>query len=113
MIDPTIIDKVINLLISDKSDYSSNIINRTYPDGLDVEAFTFDALSITYSSVQDKYSKEHVTTYMHGLSKNSKYKGSFKKSSLENKVDFSHLRWTLDEEKDLEFLKAIFLLAES
>jgi len=108
LIDPTIMDKVINLLISDKSDYSSNIINRTYPDGLDVEAFTFDALRITYSSVKDKYSREHVTTYMHGLSKKSKYKGLFKKSSLENKVDFSHLRWTLDEEKDLEFVKAIF-----
>jgi len=108
LIDPNIIDKVINLIISDNSDYSANIINRTYPDGLDVEAFTLKTLKHTYSMVKDKYSKEHVTTYMHGLSKNSKFKGKFKISSLENKVNFSDLRWTLDEEKDLEFLKIIF-----
>jgi len=109
LIDPNIIDQVINLLISEKSDYCSNIINRTYPDGLDVEAFTFNTLNTTYYNSTDIYAKEHVTSYMHGLSKRSKKKGSFKKSSLENNVDFSYLRWTLDEDKDLEFLRVIFV----
>jgi len=108
LIDPEIIDKVISSLIENKSDYASNILNRTYPDGLDVEAFTMRTLIETYQNVKDKYSKEHVTSYMHGLSSNTKHKGDFKKSSVENKINFSHLRWTLDEEKDLEFLKALF-----
>ena len=108
LIDPSIIDLVISLIIRDKSDYASNTMKRTYPDGLDVEAFTYKALKKTYKMAKDQYAREHVTSYMHGLSKNSKSNGLFKKSSLENNVDFSHLRWTLDEEKDLELLKVIY-----
>ena len=36
LIDPLIIDQVINLYIKERVDYASNTINRTFPDGLDV-----------------------------------------------------------------------------
>ncbi len=107
-IDAEIIDKVIKLLIKDKSDYASNILKRTFPDGLDVEAFTFKALSKTFEMVKDKFSKEHVTTFMHGVSKHTKKNGNFKKSNLENDFDFSFLRWTLDEQKDLVFTRCVY-----
>ena len=35
-------------------------------------------------------------------------KGNFKKFSLEYIANFSYLRWTLDEEKDLEVIREIF-----
>ena len=41
LIDPKIIDEVINLHQRKKSDYTSNTIKKTYPDGQDVEIFTF------------------------------------------------------------------------
>ena len=107
-IDAEIIDKVIKLLIKDKSDYASNILKRTFPDGLDVEAFTFKALCKTYKIVKDKFSQEHVTTFMHGVSKNTKKNGNFKKSNLENDFDFSFLRWTIDEQKDLVFTRGVY-----
>jgi len=108
LIDSDIIDKAIKLIYSTKSDYTSNITKRTFPDGLDVEVFTFDALLEASRMSLDTFSREHVTTYMHGLRKKKKHSKTFKIASLENSLDFSNLRWTLDEQKDLDFLNTIF-----
>ena len=108
LIDPEIIDKTIKLLIDEKADYASNIIKRTYPDGLDVEVFTSKALFETGKNSPEGFCREHVTTYMHGLYKNKYPRGNFKIASLEHSADFSNLRWTLDEKKDFNFLNTIF-----
>ena len=108
LIDSDIIDKAIKLLCATKSDYTSNITKRTFPDGLDVEVFTLDTLLEANRMSLDSFSREHVTTYMHGLRKNKKYSKTFKITSLENSVDFSNLRWTIDEQRDLDFLNIIF-----
>lgn len=108
LIDSDIIDKAIKLLCATKSDYTSNITKRTFPDGLDVEVFTLDTLLEANRMSLDSFSREHVTTYMHGLRKNKKYSKTFKITSLENSIDFSNLRWTIDEQRDLDFLNIIF-----
>jgi len=108
LIDPEIIDKTVKLLIDKKVDYASNIIKRTYPDGLDVEVFTSKALFETDKNSPVGFCREHVTTYMHGLYKNKYPRGNFKIASLEHSADFSNLRWTLDEKKDFNFLNTIF-----
>ena len=108
LIDPSIIDQAIEKIIKNKVDYVSNILPRSFPDGLDVEVFTKKTLDETYNNVTEKFSKEHVTTYMHGLHKSKYKRGNFKKINIINKEDFSHLRWTLDEEKDYYFLNDVF-----
>ena len=45
MIDPDVIDEVISTFLINNHDYVSNTIKRTYPDGLDVEVMSIDALS--------------------------------------------------------------------
>ena len=108
LIDPLIIDQVINLYIKERVDYASNTINRTFPDGLDVEVFSDKSLIEADKNAKEKFSREHVTTYIHGKYKKKYTKGNFRTKSLENDVDFSHLRWTLDEDKDFYFLEKIF-----
>ena len=108
LIDPKIIDETVELLINRKADYASNILKRKFPDGLDVEVFTKHTLLETGEFAEAGFSREHVTTYMHGLHKKKYRKGDFKKASLEYTSDFSHLRWTLDEEKDHIFLDKIY-----
>ena len=44
LIDPYIIDVVIQRYLKGDCDYAANIIKRTYPDGLDVEVFGYKAL---------------------------------------------------------------------
>ena len=108
LIDPGIIDNTLELIANSKSDYASNITERTFPDGLDVEVFTKKLLMEANEKSLDSFSREHVTTYMHGLRKDKIYSKKIKKSSLKNTEDFSQLRWTLDEKKDLDFLNIIF-----
>ena len=79
LVDASIIDKAITSITKYKLDYVSNILKRTYPDGLDVEVFSRNTLKKTFENVTDDYSKEHVTTYMHGL-----HEKSIKKENLKN-----------------------------
>ena len=65
LIDPKIIDKVVSKFFQKKTDYSTNIMPPTYPDGMDVEIFNFKALEKAWqaSRKQKKY-REHVTTHI-------------------------------------------------
>ena len=38
----------------------SDVANRTYPRGLDVEIFSFDILENAYNNASEKYQREHV-----------------------------------------------------
>ena len=44
ILDPSLVDKVIYSYNSENADYASNIDPPSYPDGLDVEVFSFDSL---------------------------------------------------------------------
>jgi spore coat polysaccharide biosynthesis protein SpsF len=46
-------------------DYTSNAVIRSYPDGFDVEVFTFEALKKAYHNATNEYEKEHVPPYIH------------------------------------------------
>jgi spore coat polysaccharide biosynthesis protein SpsF (cytidylyltransferase family) len=55
-INPKIGSEVLELLLRQKYDYTSNIFpKRTFPKGLDVECFTFDCLEIAYFSWKQEY----------------------------------------------------------
>lgn len=61
-IDPEVCDQVLALL--GDYEYASNILPRGYPDGLDCEVFTMDALAAAYAAADDPSDREHVTTWM-------------------------------------------------
>lgn len=102
LIDPSLIDNVIDFHINNKFDYTSNAINPTFPDGLDVEVFSFESLKIAWENAKLLSEREHVTPYM----KNNKQK--FNIGSYKNDVDLSNHRWTLDEKEDYEFINIIY-----
>ena len=100
-VDPVIIDKILLLFNNNEYDYISNIIKPTFPDGLDVEVFSFDILKKIWKKAKSKNDREHVTSY---ILKNKK----FKKYNYEFKKDLSKLRLTIDEKIDLKQLKAVY-----
>ena len=100
IIDPKLIDECIKLHFKKKSDYTSNILNLTFPDGLDVEVIDLNILIKSQKISKSKYNKEHVTFFV----KKSKL---FKKHNYKNFIDYSNRRWTLDNLKDYFFLKKI------
>jgi len=101
LIDPDIIDEVIESFFSSKSEYASNREPPTFPDGLDVEVMSFEALKKANDTATSSYDREHVTPFII-RSKN------FKKFFLKNRIDLSNERWTVDEEKDFELVKNIY-----
>ncbi|MBL11060.1 MAG: glutamate-1-semialdehyde aminotransferase [Acidiferrobacteraceae bacterium] len=100
IIDPTIVDRVIELFAREGVDYASNTNPPTFPDGLDTEIFTFSALEQAYREASTSYDREHVTPF---LLRNSK----FKKTNLLNTEDLSNYRWTVDELPDLKVIDRI------
>lgn len=105
MIDPGIVDKVIEEFLSlrEKVDYVSNTLPpRTFPRGLDVEVMTFEALERAWREDSDPALREHVTPYIY---RNSE---TFRLHRVANEVDLSHHRWTLDTPEDLAFIRAVY-----
>ena len=100
-VDSDIIDKLIKILINKKFDYASNTLNPSFPDGIDAEVFTFEALSEAYKKAKSNYDKEHVTPYI-------KKKENFKKFNLKYKKNLSKTRLTVDEKIDIELVEYIY-----
>jgi glutamate-1-semialdehyde aminotransferase/CMP-N-acetylneuraminic acid synthetase len=100
LIDPRLVDKIIKLFKINKVDYVSNCEPPTFPDGLDVEVFSKKCLEKTYKQVKKEYDKEHVTSYI----KSSK---KFKTINYKSNIDYSNIRWSLDQKEDLEEISLI------
>jgi spore coat polysaccharide biosynthesis protein SpsF (cytidylyltransferase family) len=100
--DPQLVEKILQFYLDHNYDYVTNTISPTYPDGLDVEIFSFSALKRAnrYATLQSE--REHVFPY---FTKNPK---KFKLYNYENKIDLSHLRWTVDQKEDLKFVRQIY-----
>ena len=102
--DPEVIDKVISYYLGHKDnlDYVSNTLKPTYPEGLDVEVFSFDALEKAWKEAKRPSEREHVTPYIWN------HPEIFRLANVENDEDLSHLRWTLDYEEDLRFVREVY-----
>ena len=101
LIDPDIVDDVINQFLKNSFDYITNANPRTYPYGTEVEVFSFQALEEASNNAENPSEREHVTPYFHNN------KEEFKISNIKLTENLSHLRWTVDRENDLKFVKKI------
>lgn len=101
LIDPNLVDDVIRCFKTARVDYISNTMPPTFPDGLDTEVFTKDALEIAASDATEAFDREHVTPYL--CTSNQ-----FKRDVVTYSEDLSHLRWTVDEPADFEVISEVF-----
>jgi spore coat polysaccharide biosynthesis protein SpsF len=106
LIDPIVIDAVIENALNNDVDYCSNTLNPTFPDGVDVEVFKFAALEKAWKEASTGSDKEHVTPYIHRNSTFNK-NNMFTAFSFENDKDYSNVRLTVDEELDLEVIRTL------
>ena len=100
-VDPLILDKMIDEYFKIKVDYLSNINPPSFPDGLDIEIFSFETLEKVFFDVKDKFQKEHVTQkiILNDL---------FIKKNFYSKQNYSSLRLTFDTKLDFLLIKKIF-----
>ena len=99
---PAIIDEMIEEFERRDVDYISNTVNPTFPDGLDVEVFSSDALRKLSLMNLTEQEKEHVTLGFH------RRQDIFRVANYEYSEDLSSLRWTVDYPEDLDFVREIY-----
>jgi spore coat polysaccharide biosynthesis protein SpsF len=105
LIDPQVTDRVVDELTANSgaADYASNVLRRTYPRGLDVEAMFLDTLLRVDRLARTRAEREHVT-----ITIRSERPSLFLVRSVESDVDDSDLRWTVDEEADLRLVEKLY-----
>ncbi len=101
LLDYKLLDKMISDFRRYKLDYYSNCILRSFPDGYDIEIFNYKSLTLAFKKAKSSLDREHVTPY---LIKSKK----IKKKNYEVKPNLYFLRCTLDDLKDLKFMRKIY-----
>lgn len=103
LMDPEIIDHVIEEHCSGNFDYTSNIAERTYPRGMDTEVIEYEALERCWRNTSDKDDHEHVTLF---IRRNPEL---FRIHSVRKEGEpMDDLRLCLDTEQDYDLLKEIY-----
>lgn len=101
LIDPAVIDAVIDARRTADADYASNVDPPTYPDGLDVECFSREALERADRLATSPAQREHVTPWMRDDG------SGLRRTNVRAIADFSHLRLTVDYPDDLEAVRIV------
>jgi spore coat polysaccharide biosynthesis protein SpsF len=102
LLDPHLIDNVVQFFHQGGFDYVSNALECTFPDGLDTEIFRFAALERAWKEARLKSEREHVTAYIY------KHPELFRLGSVKQEEDLSAWRWTVDTSQDLEFVRTVY-----
>lgn len=110
LVDPEVIDRTVEVLISNPEVvYAATRMpgRRTFPVGIDVEAFRREALERSADIALERYQREHVTPWF--------YDGSQAEPILhvESERDLGRHRWTVDTPEDLAFIRALWRLLPS
>lgn len=102
LIEPRLIDRVVGLVRAGGCDYASTTLTRTYPRGLDVEAFTMESFESLAREVKEEYERVHVTPRYY------QNPDQFRLSGIEAERDYSGLRWTVDTAADMALVREIY-----
>ena len=95
LMDPNLIDDGLEMFLTMKYEYVSNAHPPTYPDGYDIEIFSFKKLENAWKKAILPSEREHVTPYIWKNIDKSKM-GNF-----EHDVDLSKFRLTVDTHKKI------------
>ncbi|MDB5526930.1 MAG: aminotransferase [Devosia sp.] len=100
LMDSAVVDRAVAAFKAGDVDYASNVAPPTFPDGIDIEVFSFGALERAWNETRDTHDREHVTPYIRGS-------GKFRTLNVAHDSDESAQRWTVDEFEDLEVVRAV------
>jgi len=104
-VDPELIDQAVEAIVQHpgRIDYCSNTLEpQTYPQGMQVEAFTQSSLAqLRLETTLPQWRSEVTTGYLHQMQRE-------RLCSLRNEDDISHLNWAVETPDDLEFVATVF-----
>lgn len=103
LIDPRVVDDVIRRYLEQAElvDYVSNTLQRSYPRGMDTEAFSFEVLEEAYFEASQAPEREHVTPFIY------RHPERYRLANVIYASDQSHHRWTVDTPEDFQLIERI------
>jgi spore coat polysaccharide biosynthesis protein SpsF len=110
LVDPLLLTKLVALFAEGPYDHvgvatgagAMFLGKGRYPDGLDAECFSRAALERAWRQATSPQDREHVTPFIW------RQKDLFRTGQLMSPVDYSQLRWTVDNEADFELIGRIY-----
>jgi len=104
-IDGNIIDVAVKIFNLGRVDYVSNTLKRTFPDGLDVQVYSIEALDVLHKIVTDPKARDHTGWNV------SRYPEIFMTKNWEARgiMNWPELGITLDTREDLEMMMKIIM----
>jgi len=102
LIDPAIIDQVVQVYLDNDYDFVSNGHVRSFPDGLDVGIFSVELLEEVEKKTSDPYDRENVSSYIY---RSEQY--SLEGVIADKELFWPELRITLDDTGDYELITKI------
>lgn len=105
LIDPQVIDKVLQYYLDHDFEYVSNLHPATYPDGNDVEVMNFKTLETAWREANKDFEREHTTPYFWEHPEKFSIGNVVWGSGLD--YSMSH-RFTIDYAEDFIFIKTIY-----
>ena len=91
-----------SIFLENDVDFVTNHLTPTFPEGLDVEIYSFSAIEKLWHQAKLLSEREHVFPYIQN------HPEEFRIINFTQEEDFSHLRWTIDYECDYEMTKMIY-----
>jgi len=102
LIDPKIIDQIIDVYLNNNFDYVSNSHVRSFPIGVDTQVFSVDILKEISTKTKEPYDRENVSSYIY---RSGEY--SLKAIIADKELFWPELRLTLDYKGDYYLIKKI------
>jgi spore coat polysaccharide biosynthesis protein SpsF (cytidylyltransferase family) len=102
LVDPAIIDAVLDARERDGADYASNTLERTFPHGLDVEVATAHALAEAWTEARRPHERAHVFPFLY------QQPDRYRLTTVRDVNDRSAMRWTVDTADDLTFMRTLY-----
>ena len=104
VIDPEVVDRVIKVYQSGRVDYCSNILERTYPRGMDTQVFSVAVLEEVSRLTDDPVDHEHVSLYIYN------HPEIFRLLNVRSNLPpaAAELRLTVDTFEDFELITQIY-----
>lgn len=103
LIDPEVLDQVVRVFKEHAPDidFVANTLEGTFPRGLDVEVFSFQALEKAFQEAHFPEELEHVTVYFY------RHPQLFRLKNVTSPVPLAQHRWTVDTPEDLALVTLI------
>jgi len=112
LIDPQLIEKVVEFFLENNYDFiglatGAGVANEEFkgfrfPDGVDTEIFRFDILETAWKEAKEALETEHVTPFIW------KRPERFKVYTYKSDVDYSQMRWVVDNKEDFDLIESIY-----